>query len=64
MNESVKREELAVLAKSLFDRGYSVGSAGNISVAVEDGLLERRQIPVSAFSILPVYRSSTATVTI
>jgi ribulose-5-phosphate 4-epimerase/fuculose-1-phosphate aldolase len=39
MNESVKREELAVLAKSLFDRGYSVGSAGNISVAVEDGLL-------------------------
>ncbi|MEP7456214.1 3-oxo-tetronate 4-phosphate decarboxylase [Phyllobacterium sp. SB3] len=39
MNESAKREELVVLAKSLFERGYSVGSAGNISVAVEDGLL-------------------------
>lgn len=39
MREADAREELARLAKSLFDRGYSVGSAGNISVAVEDGLL-------------------------
>jgi ribulose-5-phosphate 4-epimerase/fuculose-1-phosphate aldolase len=39
MSEAAIREELARLAKSLFDRGYSVGSAGNISVAVEDGLL-------------------------
>ena len=33
------RENIARLSKSLFDRGFSVGSAGNISAAVEDGLL-------------------------
>lgn len=33
------REEIARLSKSLFDRGFSVGSAGNISAAVEDGIL-------------------------
>ena len=33
------REEIVVLAKSLFDRGYTVGTSGNISVAVEDGWL-------------------------
>lgn len=33
------REEMCRLSKSLFDRGFSVGSAGNISVAVEDGFL-------------------------
>jgi len=37
--ESRIREELVLLSKSLFDRGYSVGSAGNISVAVSDGIL-------------------------
>jgi ribulose-5-phosphate 4-epimerase/fuculose-1-phosphate aldolase len=31
--EAHLREMLATLAKSLFDRGFSVGSAGNISVA-------------------------------
>ncbi|SIT56444.1 putative class II aldolase [Mesorhizobium prunaredense] len=33
------RENIARLSKSLFDRGFSAGSAGNISAAVEDGLL-------------------------
>jgi ribulose-5-phosphate 4-epimerase/fuculose-1-phosphate aldolase len=39
MNEAAAREELAALAKSLFDRGYSVGTAGNISVRLTDGYL-------------------------
>lgn len=33
------REDIVRLSKSLFDRGFSVGSAGNISAAVEDGIL-------------------------
>jgi ribulose-5-phosphate 4-epimerase/fuculose-1-phosphate aldolase len=33
------REELAMLARSLFERGYSVGTAGNISVRLADGYL-------------------------
>ncbi len=37
--EASAREELALLAKSLFDRGYSVGTAGNISVRLADGYL-------------------------
>jgi len=39
MNEAAIRKELAELAKSLFDRGYSVGTAGNISVRLPDGYL-------------------------
>ncbi|GEO18110.1 class II aldolase/adducin family protein [Microvirga aerophila] len=39
MKETAAREAMVRLAKSLFDRGYSVGSSGNISMAVEDGLL-------------------------
>ena len=39
MDERAIREELAALAKSLFDRGYSVGTAGNISVRLPDGWL-------------------------
>ena len=39
MSEAAIREELARLAKSLFDRGYSVGTAGNISVRLPDGYL-------------------------
>jgi ribulose-5-phosphate 4-epimerase/fuculose-1-phosphate aldolase len=39
MDERAVREELALLAKSLFDRGYSVGTAGNISVRLADGWL-------------------------
>ena len=37
--ETQLREDIARLSKSLFDRGFSVGSAGNISAAVDDGLL-------------------------
>jgi ribulose-5-phosphate 4-epimerase/fuculose-1-phosphate aldolase len=33
------REEIARLAQSLFERGFSVGSAGNISAVVDDGIL-------------------------
>jgi ribulose-5-phosphate 4-epimerase/fuculose-1-phosphate aldolase len=33
------REDLVRLAKSLFDRGFSVGSAGNLSVRLDDGFL-------------------------
>ncbi|UFN49722.1 aldolase [Roseomonas sp. OT10] len=39
MDETRLREDMARLSKSLFDRGFSVGSAGNISARVEDGLL-------------------------
>lgn len=39
MSEAAIREDLALLAKSLFDRGYSVGTAGNISVRLPDGYL-------------------------
>ena len=39
MNETQAREDMAWMAASLFRRGFSVGSAGNISMAVEDGLL-------------------------
>lgn len=39
MTEAKLREEIALLAKSLFDRGYVVGTAGNISARVEDGFL-------------------------
>lgn len=37
--EALARDDLVRFARSLFERGYSVGSSGNISVAVEDGLL-------------------------
>ncbi|MEM8978603.1 MAG: 3-oxo-tetronate 4-phosphate decarboxylase [Pseudomonadota bacterium] len=39
MRESALREEMAVLSKSLFDRGLTSGSTGNISVATDDGWL-------------------------
>jgi 3-dehydro-4-phosphotetronate decarboxylase len=39
MSETRLREEMATYARSLFERGFSVGSAGNISASVEDGLL-------------------------
>jgi len=39
MHEAQAREQLAQLGASLFDRGYSVGSAGNISVRLADGYL-------------------------
>ena len=39
MSENKQRELLAELAASLFQRGFSVGSAGNISAKLEDGYL-------------------------
>jgi ribulose-5-phosphate 4-epimerase/fuculose-1-phosphate aldolase len=39
MSESALREDIARLGKSLFDRGLTFGSTGNISVRVEDGWL-------------------------
>ncbi len=37
MDEATLRSEMVRLAESLFNRGYSVGSAGNISAALPDG---------------------------
>ena len=39
MSETAAREAIVHFAKSLFDRGYTVGSSGNISVRLQDGLL-------------------------
>src|SRR3978361_720298 len=39
INESDTRRLLCELAASLFARGFSVGSAGNISVQLNDGFL-------------------------
>ena len=37
MNENKLREQVCVLAKSLYDRGLAHGSTGNISARCEDG---------------------------
>ena len=37
MNESRLRDEICYFGKSMFDRGMTVGSSGNISVRTEDG---------------------------
>ncbi len=37
MTETEQRQQLVDLAKSMFDRGYATGGAGNISVKLEDG---------------------------
>jgi len=39
MNESLAREEICRVGKSLFDRGYVHATAGNISVRLDDGYL-------------------------
>ena len=39
MDEQALREELVELGRLLFGRGYSVGTAGNISVRLPDGYL-------------------------
>ncbi|RMF00528.1 MAG: aldolase, partial [Alphaproteobacteria bacterium] len=39
MSETRLRDEITALAKSLFDRGLTFGSTGNISVRLEDGWL-------------------------
>jgi ribulose-5-phosphate 4-epimerase/fuculose-1-phosphate aldolase len=37
--ETVLRHQMVRLCKSLFDRGFSVGSAGNVSAKLPDGIL-------------------------
>ncbi len=39
MNEAKLREQMCLLGKSLFDRGLTVGSSGNLSVRTDDGWL-------------------------
>lgn len=39
MNESTLRERICATAKSLYDRGFTHGSTGNISVRCDDGFL-------------------------
>ncbi len=39
MSETKIREEICLLGKSMFDRGLTVGSSGNISVRNDDGWL-------------------------
>ncbi len=39
MNETEARQTIARLAQSLFARGYTVGSSGNISARLDDGIL-------------------------
>lgn len=38
-NEPALRERIAMWGRSLFERGFTVGSSGNISVRVDDGFL-------------------------
>jgi 3-dehydro-4-phosphotetronate decarboxylase len=38
-SENRIREDIVRLSRSLYERGFSVGSAGNISAAVDDGIL-------------------------
>jgi ribulose-5-phosphate 4-epimerase/fuculose-1-phosphate aldolase len=37
MNEQTLREQIVSFGKSLYDRGLTYGSAGNISVKIDDG---------------------------
>ncbi|MEC9369546.1 MAG: 3-oxo-tetronate 4-phosphate decarboxylase [Pseudomonadota bacterium] len=39
MSESRQREDIVRLARSMFERGLTFGSSGNISVALDDGWL-------------------------
>lgn len=39
MNESQAREKIAALGRSMFERGLTFGSSGNISVKIADGWL-------------------------
>jgi ribulose-5-phosphate 4-epimerase/fuculose-1-phosphate aldolase len=39
MNESTAREQICAFGRSLFDRGLTFGSAGNLSVRLDDGWL-------------------------
>ncbi len=54
MADSKLRETICQLAKSLFDRGLTHGSTGNISARTDDGgLLVTPQMPASDFLTLP-----------
>jgi len=37
--EAKTREDICILAKSLYDRGYGCGSSGNVSVMTDDGMI-------------------------
>ena len=39
MTERDLRERMAMHGKSLFDRGFTCGSSGNLSVRLPDGIL-------------------------
>lgn len=39
MTEQALREQMSALCRSLFERGFSVGSAGNVSARLPDGIL-------------------------
>ena len=39
MSEATRREDIARLARSMFDRGLTFGGSGNISVRLQDGWL-------------------------
>ena len=39
MSENAERDSICRLARSLFDRGLTIGSSGNISVRLDDGWL-------------------------
>ena len=39
MNENQQRDQIVLLAKSMFERGLTFGSSGNISARVDDGWL-------------------------
>lgn len=39
MSDAKSREQICMLGKSMFDRGLTVGSSGNLSVRVDDGWL-------------------------
>ena len=39
MNENQQRDQIVRLAKSMFERGLTFGSSGNISARVDDGWL-------------------------
>lgn len=39
MSDAKTREQICMLGKSMFDRGLTVGSSGNLSVRVDDGWL-------------------------
>lgn len=39
MNESEFREQMVMLGKCLFDRGYTCGNSGNLSIRLPEGML-------------------------